>query len=131
MLCTGSKIPNEWFCASNDKCWTDAWQIDHSGLWQRERSWLTTFHFLFFFLNNINIWNDLISFVCLATVSSTPERITCPHENLMKALRKDDRILIYDGAMEIKVNSSYPFVRESFQMKIYWIWNVIDTNFRL
>lgn len=36
-------------------------------------------------------------------VSSTPERITCPHDNLMKALRKDDRILIYDGAMEIKV----------------------------
>jgi len=31
------------------------------------------------------------------------EIIYCPHENLLHVLKKDDRVLIYDGIMEIKV----------------------------
>jgi len=31
------------------------------------------------------------------------EIIYCPHEYLLQILKKDDRILIYDGIMEVKV----------------------------
>jgi pyruvate kinase len=37
----------------------------------------------------------------------TAEKIYCPHENLMQALQPESSILIYDGAMELRVTEKH------------------------